>query len=131
MTDRRRTDGPDTSPAPLALTYGLPQPQTRPRDRQQAIQQTPPAATAACGACDRRWTGTAQAHCARCHNHFSSPRNFDEHRRDGYCRPPSTARRDNGEPLFTAREGSYGTTYIGYRDPDAPTWYKPKDEDDG
>jgi hypothetical protein len=130
MTHRRRTDAPELPLAPITLTHGPTQPHKRPRDRQQATQQTRPVATAACGGCDRRWTGTAQAHCGRCHATFSSPRNFDEHRRDGYCRPPSTARRDNGQPIFTARESPYGTTYISYRDPDAPTWYTVKDEDD-
>jgi hypothetical protein len=85
--------------------------------------------TASCGGCGRRWDGLSQAHCARCHNHFSSVNNFDAHRRDGGCRPPQTARRDNGQPIFTARQGPHGTTYISYQDPDTPSWYPSKDEE--
>lgn len=85
---------------------------------------------ASCGGCDRQWDGLRIAHCARCHATFSTANHFDAHRRDGYCRPPSTARRDNGQPIFTAREGPHGTTYIGYQNPDIPNWRLNKDEEE-
>ena len=43
-----------------------------------------------CGGCDSRWTGLKMAHCASCHHTFSTPANFDAHRRDGECLPPES-----------------------------------------
>jgi hypothetical protein len=85
---------------------------------------------ASCGGCDRKWDGTRHAHCARCHASFSSPRTFDMHRSDGYCRPAATMRRDNGQPVFSVKQGPYGITYIAYRDPDVPNWYPSRDEEE-
>lgn len=43
--------------------------------------------------CDREWNGLRESHCARCHQHFSTVRNFDRHqRRVGdhvICLPPT------------------------------------------
>lgn len=36
---------------------------------------------AICNSCSREWTGTGQAHCSGCHNHFRSVGAFDKHRR--------------------------------------------------
>jgi hypothetical protein len=47
--------------------------------------------SAGCG-CGRRWTGLAEAHCPRCHAHFSRVSNFDRHLPlTGPCRPPAEA----------------------------------------
>lgn len=39
-----------------------------------------PAAPAACGGCDARWTGQRAAHCSACHRTFSGAELFDRHR---------------------------------------------------
>ena len=39
--------------------------------------------------CGARWTGTNRAHCATCHETFSSVAAFDFHRRGGLCSPPA------------------------------------------
>lgn len=33
-----------------------------------------------CKGCDSTWTGLRMAHCASCHETFSTPGNFDAHR---------------------------------------------------
>jgi hypothetical protein len=41
--------------------------------------------------CGARWAGIRTAHCAgTCHQTFSSPAAFDEHRVDGECHDPAT-----------------------------------------
>ena len=41
------------------------------------------------GCCDATWTGTAPAHCAGCHETFTSTSGFDAHRRAGRCLIPA------------------------------------------
>lgn len=53
-----------------------------------------------CNGCDRRWNGTAEAHCAECHRQFSSVHAFDKHRRDYTCHDPAHLRRKDGNPLL-------------------------------
>lgn len=38
-----------------------------------------------CGGCTTRWTGEKIAHCASCHESYSTPSNFDRHRHNGKC----------------------------------------------
>lgn len=38
-----------------------------------------------CGKCPKRWTGAKIAHCASCHESFSTVANFDLHRHNGKC----------------------------------------------
>jgi hypothetical protein len=67
-----------------------------------------------CGGCDATWTGLNVAHCAACHETFSTARLFDEHRsadgEHGSClrpedRPGMFFRRGMWRgPEWTARE---------------------------
>jgi hypothetical protein len=41
-----------------------------------------------CG-CGARWSSARQCHCAACHETFSTPSNFDRHRRDFQCINPA------------------------------------------
>ena len=41
--------------------------------------------------CGAEWGGLKAAHCSACHSTFSTPANFDRHRKSGVCRPPDTA----------------------------------------
>jgi hypothetical protein len=74
---------------------------------------------AACGGCDRRWTGSTSAHCTICHEHFSTVANFDAH---GVslrgCPPPSTRTRTKADgtvlPLFKAVERRHGVEWVGF-----------------
>lgn len=45
---------------------------------------------AGCGRCSARWGGSKTAHCAACHETFTTPANFDSHQHYGKCRPPKT-----------------------------------------
>lgn len=38
-----------------------------------------------CGRCPKRWNGKKTAHCAGCHETFSGPSAFDQHRDAGVC----------------------------------------------
>lgn len=38
-----------------------------------------------CGGCDTMWGGLDLAHCASCHETFTTVRNFDTHRSKGKC----------------------------------------------
>lgn len=46
-----------------------------------------------CGGCDAAWTGAKIAHCAACHETFTTPGNFDKHRNPrgehGSCQNPA------------------------------------------
>ncbi|WP_394620927.1 hypothetical protein JNUCC0626_18075 [Lentzea sp. JNUCC 0626] len=75
--------------------------------------------------CGRTWTGTVSAHCACCHEHFSTPKNFDLHKPKARkpngepgCRKPAVMTRERQDgtvvPLFKATEGVYGTTWVGW-----------------
>jgi hypothetical protein len=72
---------------------------------------TPRGATR-CGDCDRMWTGTAQAHCARCHRHFSSSSGFDLHLTSDGCREPWLVVRKCQAPRFKVVEHKYGPTWV-------------------
>jgi len=43
--------------------------------------------------CGSRWSGLSTAHCAAasCHQTFTGPSAFSDHRRDGRCVPPAAA----------------------------------------
>ena len=58
--------------------------------------------------CGRSWAGLAQAHCATCHNHFSTVSNFDKHRVQGLCYI-------DGADL-KQQWGPYGVTWVGAED---------------
>jgi hypothetical protein len=64
--------------------------------------------------CGRQWTGLSQAHCATCHQHFSSVANFDR-RRPGTtgCQDSATVTKRNGEPVFKPSVNRFGTTWVG------------------
>ncbi len=59
-----------------------------------------------CPHCDRAWTGTVQAHCSVCHEHFSTVANLAAHR-------PGPRRRDGspsgGKPAEITRRKRDGT----------------------
>lgn len=42
----------------------------------------------ACAGCSSKWGGLKTAHCARCHETFTTPANFDRHQHYGKCKPP-------------------------------------------
>lgn len=42
-----------------------------------------------CARCAARWTGTRSAHCAACHETFTSASGFDRHRVGGACVDPA------------------------------------------
>lgn len=66
-----------------------------------------------CTGCHREWTGLREAHCAACHRHFSTPGNFDAHRRRDQCVDPATTLRPGcGWPVYRLREGAYGPTWV-------------------
>ena len=56
----------------------------------------------------------AEAHCAACHNTFTTNGTFDRHRRATQCLNPHTATRSNREPIFEARTRRDGRTVYGY-----------------
>lgn len=74
-------------------------------------QPTPPNGTR-CRDCDRIWTGTAQAHCATCHRHFSTTSGFDLHLSSKGCSEPYAIRRKCGFPRFKVVEHKYGPTWV-------------------
>ncbi len=69
------------------------------------------AAINSCAGCDRRWTGTSEAHCASCHHHFSGVTHFDAHRRDGHCVDPATIRGKDGQPALRLSERPNGPVW--------------------
>ena len=40
--------------------------------------------------CGRTWNAHGEAHCAGCHEHFTSDSGFTAHRREGVCHDPKT-----------------------------------------
>lgn len=42
-------------------------------------------------ACTAGWQPGRKCHCRGCGNNFSTPANFDKHRRNGECVPPDKA----------------------------------------
>jgi hypothetical protein len=68
--------------------------------------------------CGRKWGEGAkrEAHCATCHCHFSTVRNFDLHRPQGKCAPPESVLDKDGEPKLRGRETVWGITYVGNRE---------------
>lgn len=74
--------------------------------------------TWSCG-CGRQWTGTTQAHCTVCHEHFSTVKNFDAHgvaRHPRKCPDPSTRTRTRRDgrvvPVLRAIDSRYGRLWI-------------------
>ncbi len=69
--------------------------------------------------CGRQWSGTVQAHCTVCHEHFSTVNNFDKHEpnRRG-CKKPAemTRKKLDGTvvPVFKGVEERYGVTWVGW-----------------
>lgn len=54
-------------------------------------------------------SGLKTAYCTSCDETFSTPNNFDRHRRDGGCRPPASVGlvlADNGRWQMPGREES-------------------------
>ncbi len=77
----------------------------------------PPSFTAACR-CGRTWTGTTQAHCTVCHEHFSTVKNFDAHgvaRHPRKCPHPSTK-------IRTKRDGTKVPTLKSVDTVHGPLW---------
>lgn len=50
---------------------------------------TKPESVIRTGCCEASWTGLTRAHCTVCHATFSTPANFDLHRRYGRCTDPA------------------------------------------
>jgi hypothetical protein len=69
---------------------------------------------ATCTTCQRHWTGHTECHCRLCHNHFSTPTNFDRHRpsRDG-CGNPADLTDRHGQPRLVPSYGHNGITWTG------------------
>ena len=44
-----------------------------------------------CGRCPARWNGKKTAHCGQCHEIFSGPSAFDQHRVGAVCVPAEQA----------------------------------------
>lgn len=44
-----------------------------------------------CSRCPTRWSGAKTAHCPTCHETFSGPSAFDQHRTGGACVPADDA----------------------------------------
>jgi hypothetical protein len=64
-----------------------------------------------CRTCHRTWTGTSQAHCVKCHHHFSSNSACDRHLTNELCTPPQECRSRDGVPLLGLRKDKYGYTW--------------------
>ena len=43
----------------------------------------------ACSGCRTTWTGLRVSHCGACHHTFTTPANFDRHRRGFRCTQPN------------------------------------------
>lgn len=71
--------------------------------------------TARCSHCERRWSGTTQAHCTQCHRQFSGPTAFDRHRShapEWNCVDPATVlTKTTEEPVLIERPSVYGPVW--------------------
>lgn len=69
-----------------------------------------------CRSCDRQWSGVTQAHCARCHEHFSTANVFDLHWRgrgeERACVAPATILDTDGDPVVRQVQTKYGMTWV-------------------
>lgn len=69
-----------------------------------------------CSACERFWTGTVQAHCTVCHQHFSTANVFDMHRRgrgdDRDCVYPGDVTNAAGVPRMRQVQSKHGMTWV-------------------
>lgn len=82
------------------------------------------------GGCHRSWTSKVEAHCARCHQHFSADSVADLH--EPYCVPDPTeayervraGRRKDGSPVLATRVRKDGLVWITGHAPGAepPQW---------
>lgn len=70
-----------------------------------------------CRDCHRTWSGTTQAHCVRCHQHFSCVRAADRHMvfadelDSGYCLHPSDVLNKREEHVLAVRVDVHGPTW--------------------
>lgn len=73
-----------------------------------------------CRDCHRTWTSKSEAHCVRCHHHFSSHTAADLH--DPYCTPDTettrkrliSARRGGGKPVLAVRDRKHGSVFVSW-----------------
>jgi hypothetical protein len=76
----------------------------------------PRAALWTCRKCKRYWTGTTQAHCSACCEHFSCVTLFDLHRRgrgdERGCVDPSTLANHDGFPTAVRRATAHGPMWV-------------------
>jgi hypothetical protein len=82
-----------------------------------------PEALFRCNVCGRGWTGLKEAHCASCHESFSTEMNFDRHRTfdvdgDWNTRRCLTAeeigrmRTKAGRPVLVQTERKHGSVWV-------------------
>ena len=69
-----------------------------------------------CCHCGRRWGRLSEAHCAACHEQFSTVANFDQHRMKGECVWPAALYTRNGEPRQRLVERAGGPTWVGFEE---------------
>ena len=66
-----------------------------PTSQPECSNRTPTRNTVGCPRCEARWGGLKTAHCAACHNTFTTVGNFDRHRTGDHskstrhCLPPT------------------------------------------
>jgi hypothetical protein len=64
--------------------------------------------------CHRSWSGFKEAHCAECHQHFSTDTLAERHRIGSRCMSPLELQRlrtDSGKPVFRVTESKNGTIW--------------------
>lgn len=66
-----------------------------------------------CRGCHRSWTGKREAHCLTCHEHFSTPANFDAHLTSHGCRNPWLVKTRTGRKLMKPVQRASGRVWVG------------------
>lgn len=62
--------------------------------------------------CGRIWDASGEAHCAECHQQFTSDSGFEAHRRDGICQDPATLTRvKSNKRVFAPADRASGDTW--------------------
>ena len=62
--------------------------------------------------CGRTWNTHGEAHCAGCHEHFTSDSGFDAHRRNDQCHNPKTLRTPRSKKkVFASTERASGQAW--------------------
>lgn len=61
-----------------------------------------------CRGCHRSWNGLAEAHCVRCHHHFTSGGAADVHWQGANCVDPATVKTKKGEPKLVVHPSPFG-----------------------